>query len=145
MSIVKATALETCIYCGTACQLENFNASRCTYTLNCSGCGWHNCVDEGADDCLLCISQNDDIALRECGVKNRIDAIKLMAQVKVILASVACNIAKNRLKKKDRARLEDAFMVFVHLDGTSYSKGFTYSATLDFIHRRYFQLAAAYH
>ncbi|EPL6275185.1 hypothetical protein N6147_001831 [Proteus mirabilis] len=145
MNIVKASTFETCIRCGSRCQLEGFDASRCTYTLNCRDCGWHCCNHEGADDCPLCISQNDDIALREYGVKNRAEAFKLMAKVKQMLSSVACNIDKNRLRKKDRNRLEDAFMVCVHLDGTSYCKGFTYRATLDFIYRRYMQLAAAYH
>lgn len=145
MSIVNAPAFKTCLHCDTICRLEGFNASNNTYTLNCSGCGWHFCQNEDAFACPLCISQSDNIARREYGVKNRTEAFKLMAKVKRMLSSVACNVDKNRLRKKDRNRLEDAFMVCVQLDGTSYCNGFTYRASLDFIYRRYMQLAAAYH
>ncbi|EPJ3803441.1 hypothetical protein OND84_002699 [Morganella morganii] len=145
MSIVNAPAFKACLRCNTLCQLENYNPCYNTYTLDCSCCGWHLCQNEEADTCPKCISQSDDIALREYGVKDRTEAFKLMAKVKQMLSSVAANIDKNRLRKKDRNRLEDAFMVCVHLDGTSYCKGFTYRASLDFIYRRYMQLAAAYH
>ena len=138
------THQQACSRCNSLCDLKDYDESNNTYIVDCVNCGWHHCHN-GNSNCHACISQSDAIALRELGISNRVEAFKLIAQLKSLLTSISSRVNKNRFRSRDLKRLENVFLDYVHLVGTSYSCSFMYQASLDMIYRKYLDLASRFH
>lgn len=131
---------ETCSYCHHVSPVKDYIEGDNTYTLDCERCGWHSC-DESY--CSQCETQADIIALRELGVSCRKEAFLKIAQLKLELSRLSRNAPSVFSHLFVREKLERIYMDYIHLTGTSFSKGAFYQIMLESVHLRYLNISAS--
>lgn len=136
----NAVHKETCPFCHHVSPVKDYIEGDNTYTLDCEHCGLHCCYKP---DCPQCEAQADKIALRELGISCRKEAFLKIAQLNLDLSRISRQVPSVFSRFIVRKRLERIYMDYVHLTGTSFSKGAFYQVMLESIRLRYMNISAS--